>query len=497
MLDNEAFLPFGERTRAMFKVIGYVPTPAQLGPLASPARYIVLYGGIQSGKSIVASKKVLKEFVPDLRKALAKAERDNVPLKNVLPIIYWLVGGDYDACEREFRYVESDFAALGLLRRHVKRINPGVLEIIGGEHGTTVLAQIKTKSSKDFRTLRKESPMGIVMCEPGQQDLSTFERVMERAVPNEAWVLLAGTIEQSIGWYVSLGGSWGAGDPNRAVFRMKSSTNKYMFPDGDRDRKLVSFKDELGEALYNERFEGEAQRPVGMVFPEFRADFHVQDCEYMEKWPVQVWEDPGYGDESAHAVLVVQIVEGQVRIFDEIYERGVTTEDIIKDVVQRRPWYGDFEVLVDDPHYSTQHHSTTSTREIWRHLTSRLAKNKREPLRPRLERIHTFLTPTAQGVPKLLVNSKCKGLLSEFGIVANPFDKQVHFYRWRVDRDGSPLGDEPEDKWNHGIEALGRGLVYNFGHVQLDSETRQVRGWGRVQFFNEGRKRGSKRRVQH
>lgn len=495
--DSLELLPFGERTRAMFKVIGYTPTPAQLPPLSSSARYIVLYGGIQSGKSVVASKKVVREFVPDLRKAMMKAERDNVPLKNVLPIIYWLVGGDYDACEREFRYLESDFEALGLLRRRVKRINPGVLEIMGGEHGTTVLAQIKTKSSaKDFHTLRKESPMGIVMCEPGDQDIGTFERVIERAAPNEAWVLLAGTIEQSVGWYVSLGASWMAGDPNRASFRMKSSSNKYMYPGGDQDRRLLSAKENLGEALYNERFEGEAQKPVGLVFPEFRADFHIRDCQYTEGWPVQLWEDPGYGDESAHAILAVQIVEGQVRIIDEIYERGITTEDIIKDMVQRRAWYGDFELLVDDPYYSTQHHSTTSTREIWRKLTGRLAKNKREPLRPRLERIHTFLTPTAMGAPKLIVNPKCKGLLSELGIVANPFDQQIHFYKRRVDRDGSPLGDEPEDKWNHSLEALGRGLVHNFGHVRLDGDDRNVKGWGRVQFFNEARKRG-KRRIRH
>jgi len=480
--------PFGERTRALFRTVGYTPTPPQQAVLLSPATLIAVTGGIQVGKSTIGAKKVLKEFIPDLKKAIARADAQRLPLTDVLPIIYWLVGSDYDATEREFHYLQNDFQALGLLKRQVKKINPGMLEIMGGSGRQLVLAQIKTKSAKDFRTLRKEAPSGIVICEAGQLDLAGFERCMERTAPGGAWLMATGTIETSWGWFTVLGKAWGNAGPDKAWFRLKSASNYYMFPGGDDDPKLVRIRGEMTDTQYKERYEGEPCLPTGVVFPEFRPDFHVGNVAYEPGLQVQLWEDPGYGTESAHAVEVVQIVEGQVRIVDEIYERGRTTEEIIKDIVRHREWYKDFEVLVDDPHYATQHHSTTSSREIWRKFTGKEARNPRVRLLPRIERIKTFLVPSAGGAPKPVISPKCRGLLSEFGMMPNPFDHQEHIYRWRTDSSGNQIGDEPEPKWDHGIQALGRGLVHNFSHALGASPRKRPR----AQFF--GRREGGKRK---
>ena len=478
--------PFGERTRGMFRVIGYTPTPAQLPIMTCGATNILVLGGIQGGKSVTASKKVIKEFIPDLRRAMAGAKAQGLAPESALPIIYWLVGNDYDATEREFRYLEADFQALGLLRRTVKKINPGVLEVMGGTGSKVVLAQVKTKSAKDFRTLRKEAPSGIVGCEASQLDMMALDRLIERQAPRGAWLFLAGTMEGSFGWYPALAKAWANGGPNRAAFKLRSSSNYYLFPGGEDDPKLVQARENMTPTLYEERFGGEPSLPTGVVFPEFQPDLHGVGGKYTPGVQVQVWEDPGYGTESAHAILAVQIIDGQVRVVDEIYERGRTTEELIRDVVMHRPWYKDFEVLVDDPHYSTQHHANTSTREIWAKLTGRHAKNTRERVMPRVERVKTFLLPTATGGAKLVINPVCSGILSEFGMMPNPFDRQEHVYKWRTDRDGNQVGEEPEDKWNHAIEALGRGLVHNFGHVEGQ---RGKPGWGRSQFFNSDRKK--------
>lgn len=478
--------PFGERTRALFQLIGYTPTPAQLPVLLSTANQVIVTGGIHSGKSVLGAKKVVKELIPDMRKALARAQLNGLPTDAYFPLIYWLVGADYDSTEREFRYLEADFDALHMLRRRVKRINPGMLELIGGTGKTTVIAQIKTKSAKDFRTLRKEAPSGIVGCEASQLDLIVLERLLERTAPSDAWLFLTGTMEGSIGWYPTMGKAWGNAGPDKAWFRLKSSSNYYLFPGGDADPKLLKQREAMTETLYKERFEGEPCLPSGVVFPEFRPDLHVKVVNHEPGRQVQLWEDPGYGTDSPHAILAVQIVDGQVRVVDEIFERGRTTEEIIRDMVKHREWYEDFEVLVDDPHYSTQHHAATSTREVWTKLTGRKAQNKRERVLPRIERIKTFLLPTASGAPKLVINPKCVGLLSEFGMVPNPFDKQEHVYRWRVDRDGNPIGEEPDDRWNDSIDCLGRGLVHNFGHADW---TTKPRNKARVTFFNQPRRR--------
>ncbi len=76
-------------------------------------------------------------------------------------------------------------------------------------------------------------------------------------------------------------------------------------------------------------------------------------------------------------------------------------------------------------------------------------------------------TDPQTNAPKLIVNPKCEGILSEFGVVPNPFDGQTRAYRWKVDRDGNIVGEQPDDKNNHGIKAVIYGLVDRFGYGHL------------------------------
>lgn len=480
---------FGERTQALFKLLDYAPTPSQAPILASPARSIIVTGGEQSGKSFTAAKKVVKELIPDVNYAITRARAEGVKDDFYLPVIYWLVGADYDATEREFAYIQDDMEALGWLKRRRDKIDPGYFEILGGGKRAETIAIVRTKSAKDSRNMRKEAPRGIIGCEASELDLIAFERMRTRTAPMAGWMFLAGTMEGSHGWYPQMAKQWGTAGPDKAWFKLRASGNFYLYPGGENDPELVRQREENSDQFYKERFEGEPCPPRGIVFPEFRPDLHVADIAYTPGHQVQLWEDPGYGDNSAHAILAVQIIGGVVYVVDEIYERGKTTEEIIDDMVLRAPWWNDVEVLVSDPHYRTQHHSTTSVEEIWKKKTKLVAKGKRERLNPRIERIRSFLKPTAYGGPKLVVAPKCTGFLSEVGMVPNPFDHVDHVYRYRVDKDGNQVGEEPEDRWNHSCEAMGRGLVHNFGHVTRQREPGQ-RGKFRSQFFRE---RGGKR----
>jgi len=494
-MDTDTLSVFGERTRAMYRMIGFAPTDAQAKILASPARNILVTGGIQAGKSLIAAKKVVKEFPNDLARAIARAKDTGVPVSQVLPIIYWLVGADYDATEREFRYLEYDFSSLGLLRRPSKRINPGTLDILGGSGRATVIAKIRTKSAKDAQTLRKEAPSGIIPCEASQLDLTALERLIERQAPAQAWLFMTGTMEQGHPWYAQLAKQWGISGPDKAWFQLRSSTNPYIYPGGEENPELVRQRQEMPESLYAERFEGIPQIPTGLVFPEFQPDLHVFGVEYEPGLQVQVWEDPGYGSTSAHVLLAVQIVDGQIRVVDEVYERGMTTEVIIRDILRQKPWYRDVEVRVHDPHYSTQHHATDSVDEIWRRMEPQVRTvGERIRVNPRLERTRGMLLPTAYGKPKTVIHPKCEGLLSEVGLCLNPLDRQEHVYRYRTDRDGNVVGDEPVDEWNHAWEAFGRGAYWNFGPIGDTARSGKKRF--RSQFFTRlGRERGKSREI--
>ena len=456
---------FGQRTQTIFNLLDYAPTPHQAPLLASEARYIAVTGGEQSGKSYTAAKKLVKELLPDVTRARQKALDEGLKEDFYLPVIYWLVGADYDATEREFGYAQDDMEELGWLKKRRNKLNPGYFEILGGRGSNQVVAIVKTKSAKDFKSLRKEAPSGIIGCEAAQLDLIAFERMRARTAPMSGWMFLAGTMEGSNGWFPQMAKQWGTSDKTKSWFKLKSASNFYLYPGGEDNEEIQAMREDSSDQFFKERFEGEPCPPLGVVFPEFRPDLHVDSVEYRAGYAVQLWEDPGYGDFSAHSILVVQIIEKVVYVIDEIYERGITTEDLIDDFCLTAEWWPDVETLVSDPHYSTQHHSTTSVEEIWLKKVKLKSKAKRLRLNPRIERIRTFLKPDSNGGAKMVIAPHCTGILSEVGMVPNPFDHVDHIYKFKTDKDGNQVGDEPDDKWNHSLEALGRGLVHNFGHA--------------------------------
>lgn len=82
------------------------------------------------------------------------------------------------------------------------------------------------------------------------------------------------------------------------------------------------------------------------------------------------------------------------------------------------------------------------------------------------ERLHTFLNVNPiDHQPRLFVDPKCKGILSEFGVCPNPFTSEAAPYKWKEDRLGAVIGQHPDDKNNHGIKAVIYGLIDRFGYV--------------------------------
>ena len=161
--------------KALYNMVDFKPTEAQTPILNSKKRYILVAGGEQAGKSMIASKYLLSRV-----------------FETETPGLYWLVAADYERTRAEFEYLVEDFAALGVLKKASKRVDPGRIELADG----TV---IETKSAKDPRTLAMRAPNGIIGCEASQLDLETFYRIRGRCAPKKAWMFLAGTFEPSFG----------------------------------------------------------------------------------------------------------------------------------------------------------------------------------------------------------------------------------------------------------------------------------------------------------
>ena len=122
-------------------------------------------------------------------------------------------------------------------------------------------------------------------------------------------------------------------------------------------------------------------------------------------------------------------------------------------------------MLVTDPHYKDAHHSMTSVAEEWMQRTGLHAGGTRTRINAGSERLKGFLKPDPLTMtPKIVFSPVCHGILSEFGMEVNPFDRQVHPYRWTTDSSGVVIGEVPKDKWNHGVKAVIYGLVDKFGY---------------------------------
>ena len=171
-----------------------------------------------------------------------------------------------------------------------------------------------------------------------------------------------------------------------------------------------------------------------------------------------------------------------VRVFDEIYERGRVTSEIIQ-IARNRPWWGkDGECnvkfgVVDV--YATQHHNMPAVAEQWLAETGLYLSSRRVRINEGTERLKTFLkVDPITGAPRVVFDNKCRGILSEFGALPNPFDGQTRVYRWKTDRDGNIVGEVPEDRHNHGIKATIYGLVDLFGYAHAGNrKTIRVKHW--------------------
>ena len=124
----------------IYKLVGFEPTEAQKPILESKKRFILVAGGEQAGKSMIASKYLLSRF----------SETEDSGL-------YWLVSADYERTRAEFEYLVEDFGKLGVLKETTKRLDPGRIVLADG-------TRIETKSAKDPRTLAMRAPNGIIGC---------------------------------------------------------------------------------------------------------------------------------------------------------------------------------------------------------------------------------------------------------------------------------------------------------------------------------------------
>ena len=422
--------------------LGHILSPEQQAIVYCTAREVIGGGGERAGKSFVESDYLNVRFW----------EGD----------LFWIAGKDYDRCHSEFEYTAQAMMKLGAVRAENISTPKNGQWSMKLETGCV----IKTWSLKDWLKVGSEAPDGILIAEIAQITLQEYRRLCDRTAEKRGWVCGTGTFEGSLGWFPETWKLYQLPGQQGESFSLPSWSNKVVYPGGYEDEEIQRLKSNNSEDYFNERFGGIPSPPHGLVFPEFRYLTHVREIDIADL-PLYLWIDPGYA--GAYAVEVVQIVNDTVCLVDEVYERGLVTEQIIE-VCMQRPWWKQVAGGVVDI-AATQHQAMPAVAEVWLSKAKLRLRSNRVPEDAGRERLHTFLTVNPiDHQPHFFVDPKCEGILSEFGVCPNPFSGEAEPYKWKEDRTGVVVGKVPEDKNNHGIKAVIYGIVDKFGFVKRNVE---------------------------
>lgn len=439
-------MPTKEQQNLIFERIGYIPTPLQCSAHDSIARIKLVAGGERAGKSRLSASELLGRFYEGH--------------------LFWLVGQEYANTRAEFEYLCDGFSRLGLKFYATKDVDPGEILVENQKW------RIVTKSAKDYRKLGGEAPDGILVCEAAQIDWTTFLRLRGRLAEKRAWMLLSGTFESSLGWYVEFFNRGQVPEnPDFRSFSIPSWTNTYIFPGGRTDPEIADLERTFSKELFLERLGGMPCPPAGRVFTEFSYNIHVGTggaYEFNPSEPVYLWIDPGFV--HAYVVLVAQRQDEHIYIIDELYQQGMITSDIIT-VCKQKPWWdkavgGAIDIA------SHQHQAMPAVAEIWQKEGKKWLNARRVEVRDGIEKVKSFLLVNPlTGTPRLHINAKCLGLISEMGGCLSPITGQAVIYKWKTNQAGQVMGDLPDDKNNHACKALAYGLVDTFGFTAPRRQT--------------------------
>lgn len=453
-----------EALEIVWGLVKYAPSPEQVEvhrallvqggtPELPQPRLLVVGGGLQSGKSYWIAQHILGRFMTDE--------------------ITWLVGRRYKDCEKEYQYIRDAAVKCGIAKEKDCSYaveGPWEMKFTNGH-------VVKTLSSDDVTRLASEAPDGIALCEPGRQTRDAYETCWERVVPKSGYLVANGTFERAAGWYRGL---WrecqGENEFHGVSLSLPSYSNRRFYPQGERDPKfqaemLRARNDPVGWDRFQERFLGIPRVPHDMVFYEFSRQVHVSArADYIPGVEVHLAIDPGFNPSPA-AVLFIQIVQGQVRVFDEIYLTKVLRRDIITQVTQHYSFPSVVSAVID-PFGGSQHGmGAESAEEEWelrlapRGVAVRLSERK--TVEERITRVHDYLhrNEALQG-PGVLFHPRVKNTVLEAeGWVDDEGNERG--YRYRMRDDGTVVNDTPIPRDDHAMSALGYFLIDRFGYSDV------------------------------
>lgn len=459
----------------LYQALGLKFNSSQVMPLKNQDRFPVLGGGERGGKSWTAVAQLLPHVVllpamkydtfyfPDGSLRFdPKIDKPRSPH-------FVLFGPNYAEPRVEFTYLENWLRELDMLpaeRIHVSKPTEGPWRMVTKEG-----VVISTWSMEDPTSIRAIDLEGALICEAGKCPYSGVERVQGRVSAKRGFIIYSGTMEEAQRWYQE----WmliGQRPNNLGIvsYSLPTYTNLHEFPGGRNDPEIKRLEAIYPEDIFAMRILAEPRPPRDRVLKEVTNE-HIHPLDYPDDASIEVWIDPGYA--SAYAVLWVawwhvKVCESdcapdcnlhrrqQFHFFDEFYEQGLTTMDIINKCRVHPNWprvkYGVIDIAAQGHRDAGE-----SALEIWKRRTSVFWNMRYYREEPLIERIRT-----SAKMMQFSIDPKCVGFIAECGL-GEPVFPEMHPWKYPTDRDARIISEKPIDRWNHTAKAVGYGLMHHLG----------------------------------
>lgn len=438
--------------RAYYNKIGYKPHAGQEDLHYTPVRFKVVSNGRRWGKTLFGAREAQPNcFVP-------------CPVTG-RPQLIWIVGPQYTDAEKEFALIYDSLRKEGVDKASIKFQNnaqSGALHI-----KTNWGFELIGKSAQHPETLVGDGLNGVLMVEAGRHKRRTWGHYIRPALSDRrGWALFTGVPEgksENSLLYALYQRGQNARFPMWHSWKRPSWTNTIVFPGGRNDPEILDAESDLTTDEFMRQYGAEFTDHVGVVMQEYDDDIHLGDFNYDPTWATYMAVD--YGFTNPFVVLFLQVGPfGDIRVLRERRWQRLDTVEICQDLLATDgALVRACSRLYPDPA------EPDDTRTMMRMLRVDASSNTGGELKTRLALIRRALKVNNEHLeegdperrPTLMIDRSCVDLAWEMR----------EAYKWPEHKSelmkANP--ENPVDKDNHGVEALGRFFRGYFGHVTRGS----------------------------
>ena len=377
--------------------------------------------------------------------------------------LYWIVGSDYENARKEFDYTVEFLEELGEIETKSISSHKDQKCLVTTRYG----AIFETVSAHDPLKIGREQPDGIIGAEASLWEREVWDRCYGRLARKrpDSWGYYTGSFEQSRDpWFrevAELGR--GANKLDVRSLSLPAWANRTIYPLGYADPAIQQLIEQTGgenSPRFLERYAGQPAPSVDAVLPEFKTIMHVSDgAEYNPDEPVFLFIDPAGG--GIYAVLFVQLLGDYVNVVDEVFQAGWTHELIIEACMSKPAWggvgaHGNWMDVGGAQHHLGQDSAT----EAWGKHPGIAFNFEKRSIIDEVDKLRSVLSTNPITLrPRLQINPRCEGLISEMGGTPNPVLPDRG--RWTV------RGGVPDKKNCDSAKALAYGLLGHYGATHV------------------------------